>query len=118
MLRCMQHKHLFASILFVTAAACTDDGGGSDADHMTGAARYSDSSTDSSGAPRQPAAPPAQRADLSLTVEGTGVTAGVPTECLDGLAGRFAAVYGGDLDIGDGGAYTAGFGSAVASLTT
>src|SRR5262245_61994582 len=123
----MLHKNSFASFLFVTAmtlaaGACTGDGnGGGDGDgdgSVTGAARYTDSDTDANGAPHQPAAPAPQQADLSFTVEGNAVLPTLEPTCLDGLAGKFEALYDGELAIGDNGAYAAGFGSAVTSLTT
>jgi hypothetical protein len=117
----MQHHTFLASSLFVTifaaTTACTSDGGADDA-AVVGAARYGDAATDPNGGAREPARPPAQDAPLTLRIEGHAVLTGMAPSCADGLGGQFQALYQGHLAIGDDGAYAAGIGSAVASLTT
>lgn len=116
----MRHHLSFLTILStITFAACTDGGSDGEADtRVAGQAVYADSQTDESGAPQEPAAPPAGSADLSIVIEGTGEIPEIDPQCALDPAGVFTATFLGEMTLDGTGAYAGAFGAGSGSITT
>ena len=107
-----------ASILFVlTVGACTSSPDTASTQVM-GQAVYRDAHTDHSGATQQPAAPPPQTANLTVTVKGTGTIPQLDPRCATDPVGAFEAHYAGSASMSDGSAYVAAIASGSGKLTT
>jgi len=112
----MRNSLILVSILI---SACTaDDGGGGGDTAVTGAAIYRDSATGHDGAARQPAAPPAQAATVSIVVEGTGEIPELDPQCALDPVGSFEAHFAGELALSEDGAYLGAIGDGAAAIVT
>src|SRR5689334_14505841 len=100
----------------LSLAACTSDSESTASSQLTGTASYRDAATAHDGSAQQPAAPPAQDAQVSVLVKGTGQIPQVDPHCVTDPAGAFEAHYASTLAMADGSAYAAGIASGT--LTT
>lgn len=105
------------SFALVATAACT---GEADIDTTArGTASYEDAATNRQGEAQQPAQPDPQPMYVEIIVEGTGQMSGLEPQCsLDGATGSFDALFAGEADVSDDGAYVAGLASGDAFVTT
>jgi hypothetical protein len=113
----MQRIHVLSLSVFL-AVGC---GGGDDPDtgsEVQGLTAYRDSSTDASGATRDPATPPAQSANVTVTVRGNGTLSGLDPTCLDSATGQFHALYDSTAQLDGDGGYVSSMAAADAVLQT
>jgi hypothetical protein len=111
----MRKTHiLWLSIL----AACTSDDGGTTATRVQGSTVYRDAMTEHDGTTREPEAPPAQNAKITVTVKGTGTLPQIDPQCATDPAGAFEAHYAGTMAITDGSAYAANIAEGSGMFTT
>lgn len=113
----MQKTHLRVLCVSILAA-CGGGGGDSTDSSVQGVATYRDASTDATGASRDPAAPPAQSATVTVTIRGNGTLTGLDPTCLDSASGQFDALYAGDAQLDSDGGYISSMGASDAALTT
>lgn len=112
----MTRRLTMFSLLLV---ACSGGGeSGEPATNVSGQAVYRDAATDHTGAPAEPATPPAQGAKLSIVVEGSGDLPELDPQCALDPAGSFEAHYLGTLNLSDDSVYAASLGSAAGEITT
>jgi hypothetical protein len=122
----MKSNRLFLPILAsltITAAACGSDGEGTVNDEadtsVVGKAIYRDSSTDHAGNAWAGSAPPAQDADITIEVRGTGTLDGLEPQCsLEGTSGAFEGVYAGEVSLDDAGLFASLVSSTTATFET
>jgi hypothetical protein len=113
----MSKTHLtffFASTLL--AVGCTSDGDSNTS--VSGSAVYRDATTDHSGAPKQPATPPAQSAKVSIVVKGSGTIPEIDPKCALDPAGRFEAHYLSTMSVSDGSVYSSQVASGSGMIQT
>lgn len=109
--------HLALASITVLAVACGDDPSGS-GEAVRGGIAYRDATTDHAGASRDPAAPPAQSATLTLIARGTATIPELDPRCAADPVGRFEARYVGSMVVDGGGAYTALIAGGSGAITT
>lgn len=99
--------------------ACTADDGSGEADtEVAGAAVYRDATTDHDGNAREPAAPPAQEATITIVVEGSGEIPQIDPQCALDPAGAFEAHFLGEMALSEDGAYLAAVGDGAVQIMT
>ena len=107
-----------ASILFVLTVGACSSSSDTASTQVMGQAVYRDAMTDHTGAPQQPAAPPPQTANVTVTVDGTGTIPQVDQRCATDPVGAFEAHYAGSASLSSGSAYVAAIASGSGQLTT
>jgi hypothetical protein len=113
----MRNSLTLVSLLFAISCTGGDDGSGDDT-QVTGQGVYRDATTDHAGAAKDPAAPPAQDVQVTITVEGTATIPNPDPQCVLDPVGAFEAVFTGTAVIDDGGAYLGAMGAGSGSITT
>src|SRR6266850_5319321 len=102
-------------LLIAVVGACTSSSDTTSTQVM-GQAVYRDSTTDHGGAPQQPATPPAQAANVKVTVKGQGTIPQIDPRCATDPVGAFEAHYAAMAQLSSSDAYVAAF--SQGALTT
>lgn len=113
------HHTLFAILTIAAAgAACAADDSSTDTT-VHGQARYADAETDEQGQTREAARPDTREMRIEVVAEGTADLGELDAQCtLDGASGQFRALFQGNAEVGDDGAYVATLASADAVFET
>jgi hypothetical protein len=106
----MSRIYLTSILLSSLAFACTSNESESSAS-LSGNAVYRDAATDHNGATKPAATPPAQSANISVVIKGTGQIPQVDPKCALDPAGAFEAHYLSTMSVSNGSVYS----STVAS---